>query len=374
MKAVKAGICLLAVMLISGCWGQINFDQLTVVSAIGLDPAKNNMIRVTLQLSNPTLPVAAGGGSQQRRPFVNYDAVGVTIQEAVERIQHQAKKSLFFPQTKVVLISEQFARRGLDDTLDYFWRETNQNLNSWVLVSRMPARHVLDKAMELEPVPADEWRKYLEGDWKRPLQIDVQMYQFLPRLNQTGYQAVSPGIGPFNKSGKSDIMEIGDTAVFKNDRMIGWLSGEESQIVNWLTGASRHGSFHTDLAKEESVSFNLNSVRAKLTPVLSGGRLSMQVRVKGEAEVLTATVPLHFGSEHAMLRDVLNRQLTTAIEKTIDKVFRQFGSDVIGFGETLHRRMPAEWKKRKPDWDEELRGLNADISVSFEVKRSGLLH
>ena len=52
----------------------------------------------------------------------------------------------------------------------------------------------------------------------------------------------------------------------------------------------------------------------------------------------------------------------------------QFGSDVIGFGETLHRRMPAEWKKRKPDWDEEIRGLDADISVSFEVKRSGLLH
>ncbi|MFC4597110.1 Ger(x)C family spore germination protein [Cohnella hongkongensis] len=374
MKAAKAGIGLLAAVLTSGCWGQINFDQLTVVSAIGLDPAKNGRVRVTLQLSNPTLPVTAGGGSQARRPFVNYDAVGVTIQEAVERIQHQAKKSLFFPQTKVVLISEPFARRGLDDTLDYFWRETNQNLNSWVLVSTLPARHVLDKAMELESVPAEEWMKYLKGDWKRPLQVDIQMYQFLPRLNQTGFQAVSPGIGPFNRSGKSDIMEIGDTAIFKNDRMVGWLSGEESQIVNWLTGSSRNGSFHTDLAKEESVSFNLSAVRARMTPVLRDGRLSVNVRIRGEAEVLTATLPLHFGDEHEMLRDTLNKQLQLAVEETIDKLFRQYGSDVVGLGEALHRSHPAEWTKRKPRWEEELRGANARVSVSFRIRKSGLLH
>ncbi|WP_372630682.1 Ger(x)C family spore germination protein [Cohnella sp.] len=374
MKAVKAGICLMAIMLISGCWGQINFDQLTVVSAIGLDPDKNGMVRVTVQLSNPTLPVAAGGGSQQRRPFVNYDAVGITIQEAIERIQHQAKKSLFFPQTKIVLIGERLARRGLDDHLDYFWREMNQNLNSYVLVSRMPARLALDTAMELEAVPADEWRKYLEGDWKRPLQVDIQMYQFLPRLNQIGHQAVSPGIGPFNKSGKSEIMEIGDTAVFKNDRMVGWLSGEESQIVNWLTDASHSGSIHTDLAKEESVSFSLHSIRAQVTPVLRNGQLSMKVRVKGEAEVLTATVPLHYILENAMLRDVLNQQLESAVEETIDKVFRQYGSDVIGFGEALHRSMPAEWRKRKINWEKELRSLDTDISVSFRIRKSGLLH
>ncbi len=373
MKLLKAGICLLAMMLISGCWGQINFDQLTVVSAIGLDPAKDGMVRVTLQLSNPTLPVAAGGGSQQRRPYVNYDAIGVTIQEAVERIQHQAKKSLFFPQTKVVLINEQFARRGLDDTLDYFWRETNQNLNSWVLVSRLPARQVLDKAMELEPVPSEEGRKYLQGDWKRPLQVDVQMYQFLPRLNQIGYQAVSPGIGPFNASGKTDIMEIGDTAVFKNDRMVGWLSGEESQIVNWLTGVSRRGSFHTDFAKEESVSYSLNSIRVKVTPLIRGDRLAMKVRIKGEAEVLTATLPLHFGTEQAMLRDTLNKQVKLAVEDTIDKLFVNYASDVIGFGEALHRSMPSEWKKRKSNWDKELRQVDAEISVSFRIRRTGLL-
>ncbi len=373
MKPAKTVIGLLAAMLISGCWGQINFDQLTVVSAIGLDPAQNDMVRVTLQLSNPTLPVAAGGGSQQRRPYVNYDAVGVTIQEAVERIQHQAKKSLFFPQTKVVLISEEFARRGLDDTLDYFWRETNQNLNSWVLVSRLPARQVLDKAMELEPVPSEEWRKYLQGDWKRPLQVDVQMYQFLPRLNQIGHQAVSPGIGPLNASGKSDIMEIGDTAVFKNDRMVGWLSGEESQIVNWLTGTSRRGSFHADLAKEESVSFNLNAIRTHVTPVIRGDRLIMKVRIQGVAEVMTATVPLDFSKQQTMMRDILNRQLERAVRETIAKLFANYASDAIGFGEALHRRMPAEWQKRKTNWDEELRRTVTEITVSFRVRRTGLL-
>ncbi|MFC4303820.1 Ger(x)C family spore germination protein [Cohnella boryungensis] len=373
MRALKSFLCLLSMLMLSGCWSQINFDQLTVVSAIGLDAAEDDQVRVTLQLANPTLPIAASGGGQQRRPYANYDATGITIHAAIQQIQHQAKKSLFFPQTKIVLIGEKLARRGLDDLLDYFWRETDQNLNSWVLVSRQSAHKTLEEAKELEPVPSQEWKKYLAGTWKRPLHPDVEIYQFLPRLNQVGFQAMSPGIFRSSSAGQDGVMEIGGTAVFRNDRMVGWLTGDESQIVNWLTRGSSRGSFQTDIEHEEAVNFSLTSIRAKIVPVVRDGRLAMRLKLTGVAEVLTTTMPLDFSQAQPMLRQVLNRQVERAVSKTMDKLFVTYGSDVIGFGETLHRRMPSEWKKRKASWDSDLKKVDVEIAVSFRIKRAGLL-
>ncbi|MBN2984176.1 Ger(x)C family spore germination protein [Cohnella algarum] len=368
----KAVLCLLLLLPLGGCWSEIDPDQITVVSAIGLDPAENGNIAVTVQLMNPTLPIAAGGGNQQRRPFAIYSANGKTIQDAVELIQLAAKKSLFFPQTQVVLIGETLARRGLDDFLDFFWREENQNFNSWTLVSRLPAKQMLENASELKAVPAEEWKAFLRGKWGRPQNVAMQMYQFLPRLNQVGFQAVSAGIGPAPNPSKKGLMEIGDAAVFRNDRMVGWLTEDESQIVNWLAGTSSKGRFLI-VADGEAASMAMSSIRVRVFPVFREDRILFKIRLKGAAELKTSTMPINLAKDRGKLKKLLDEQLTEAIEKTVDKTFKTYKSDIFGFGEVIHRRHPGKWRTLKPQWNEQLESVETEIEVSFRIERAGLL-
>lgn len=67
----KAFVLLLSPVFLSGCWGQKNLEQLTVVSALGLDAASKNQIQVTVQLVNPMPPIGAGGGRKSKAAIYN---------------------------------------------------------------------------------------------------------------------------------------------------------------------------------------------------------------------------------------------------------------------------------------------------------------
>ncbi|TBL69672.1 Ger(x)C family spore germination protein [Paenibacillus thalictri] len=369
-------ICLLLCtsFMLSGCWSQINLDQLTVVSAVGLDLSDDDTLQVTLQLVNPTLPVAAGGG-QQRRSYATYTTQGHTVEEALDKIKQQAKKSVFLPQTRVILIGENFARHGIGGTMDFFLRDPNQNLNSWVLVSSISARETLEHAEELESVPADEWKEYLSSKKRKPLIETVQLYQFLPRLHQVGFQASVSGMFPVSGIKGEEIMRIGETAIFRGDKMVGWLTAEESQVTNWLADGPRAGSIQLNMAEDAFINFNLKNIRTRIQPDLQEDQPVMSIQLRGEAEIVTTTRRLDLTNPKtaAKLEQALNELIRTSVAHTVAKVCGTYKSDIFGFGESLHRKDPKQWKLLKPQWGETIGKLKPKVAVSVQLVKSGLL-
>ncbi|GEM_PF-1222558 len=367
-------VLMMAMTLLSGCWSQINFDQLTVVSAVGLD-ANEQQLEVTVQLVNPTLPISAGGGNQQRRSFATYSASGETIEDALEIIRQQAKKSIFFPQTRVILIGEKLARRGLDGIMDYFWRNQFQNFNSFILIYKGAAKEALTTAKELQAVSADEWKAFLRNKYYKNYSGAVELYQFLPRITQIGYNAAAPGLyrAPgYNAS--ENIMEIDELAVFNGSRMTGWISREEAQIVNWLNGTSRFGT--TSIQHDgNKINLRLEPLHTRIKPEFSDNKLTMRIRVMGQAGVITSThsLDLSDGATHQALRSNLQSSLKKQIEQTVSKLYRTYRSDAIGFGEVIHRKAPSRWKSLKQEWAEQMPQIEIAAEISIDLVKSGLL-
>ncbi|WP_341277714.1 Ger(x)C family spore germination protein [Paenibacillus sp. FSL H8-0537] len=369
--------CFLSMLLLlSGCWSQINFDQLTVVSAIGLDLNKQGQLQVTVQLVNPTLPVAAGGGVQQRRAIATYTANGITVEDALETIRKQAKKSLFFSQTKVLLIGERLAKQGLNDSMDFFWREPNQNFNCWVMVSRRPVKEVLTDSKELQAVAAEEWKAYFKNKTYKPTSGGIQLYQFLPRLEQSGFQVAVPGLLQVGKSGSKDlVMEITDLAVFRNNKMVGWLNSEETQVVSWLTKLSSLGLFQMTTKDKKSIMFELKNIHIAMKPAFENGQLQMNVRMKTRASIKTSTEVMDLTEKKTtdLIKTELSSAIAASIEGTLHKLFHSYKSDAVGFGETIHRKDPKIWEMLKEGWNEELANIKVQSSISIELVKSGLL-
>lgn len=374
-RLTRSVILITAMTFLSGCWSQINFDQLTVVSAVGLDITEQRQLEVTVQLVNPTLPISAGGGNQQRRSFATYSAAGETIEDALEIIRQQAKKSLFFPQTRVVLIGEKLARSGLDGMMDYFWRNQFQNFNSFILIFKGEAKEALTDAKELQAVSADEWKAFLHNKYYKNFSGAVELYQFLPRLEQIGFQAAAPALYRAQGYNSAEqIMEIDGLGVFSGGKLAGWLDREEAQIVNWLNGISRFGTARIT-HEGNRVNFRLEPLQTSIRPIFSGDKLTLHIRLMGQAGVITSTrqLDLSEGSMNNELRSSLQEQLKQQIEQTVSKLFRVYRSDAIGFGEVIHRKAPARWKSLKKEWNEQLPQIELAIEVSFDLVKSGLL-
>ncbi|WP_028559761.1 Ger(x)C family spore germination protein [Paenibacillus pinihumi] len=375
-RLLKGFLLLTVLSLLSGCWSQINFDQLTVVSAVGLDLNKDKHLEVTVQLVNPTLPISAGGGNQQRRSIATYSAPGNTIEEALDLIRQQAKKSLFFPQTRVIMIGEKLARRGIRGVMDFFWRNQHQNFNSYVIISKDPVREALSSSQELQAVSADEWKAYLTSKYYKSFSGSIEMYQFLPRLDLVGYQAAAPGLRAVERYGTNQrIMAIEELAVFRNHKLAGWMSNEQTQMVNWLSGMSQSGPVQIKLEDDIIISFDLDPIVVRLTPVFDAGRITMRVKMVAEAGIITSTKELDLSSLKMSSKIVqkLTDDLKMQIEQTTYKMFRTYGTDAIGFGEAIHRKAPAQWKKLKKDWNSELAGIQVETDVKVIMIKSGLM-
>ncbi|XID93722.1 Ger(x)C family spore germination protein [Paenibacillaceae bacterium WGS1546] len=371
LRYTLKGVSALALFVASGCWGQRNIDQLTVVAAIGLDAASDNQIEMSVQLVNPTLPVAAGAGGQ-RRPFAMYSAKGETIFEVMEKIRKQAKKNLFFQQTRIVLIDERLARRGLEEYMDFFWRNAQQNPLSWILISKKPARSTLQKSKELKDVPSDEWGEFLKNR-RGNVSFTLKLYQFLPRIDQIGYQAYAAGIAPISKGGEKTAA-ISKLAVFKQDKLVGWLTDKQSQALGWLQGETRNGVIALSEQGSKPVVFELNHIRARMVPVIHGNRIAFRVGIRANADLKSSSknVNLTNVQTNRSLETKLAEQVRESVEQTIERICKTYNSDIIGFGEAVHRSYPQKWKQIKPRWDETLAELEVQVDVSVRLIKTGL--
>ncbi|MGR6018729.1 Ger(x)C family spore germination C-terminal domain-containing protein [Bacillus paranthracis] len=50
-----------------------------------------------------------------------------------------------------------------------------------------------------------------------------------------------------------------------------------------------------------------------------------------------------------LLEHVLEKQSEKQALQTIKKVQKQYGTDIFGFGEAIHRKYPSEWKGLKKE-------------------------
>jgi spore germination protein KC len=103
--------------------------------------------------------------------------------------------------------------------------------------------------------------------------------------------------------------------------------------------------------------------------------LRMRTVMKCDAHIETATKEVDLSSKEITLaiEAKINQYLKTEIEQTLDKIFRTYQSDVVGFGEAVHRANPGKWKALRDDWKSHLATVEIAAVTDVRLTKSGLL-
>ncbi|MGR5976726.1 Ger(x)C family spore germination C-terminal domain-containing protein [Bacillus paranthracis] len=73
-----------------------------------------------------------------------------------------------------------------------------------------------------------------------------------------------------------------------------------------------------------------------------------------------------------LLEHVLEKQSEKQALQTIKKVQKQYGTDIFGFGEAIHRKYPSEWKGLKKNWSKQFRKVQVSVHTKLTIRRVGL--
>lgn len=380
MKALKMFLLAITVSLLTGCWNRIEVNDIAIVTAIGLDLVEDDMIRLSLQVAIPTKLGPTGGskGGKERSTFVISEK-GATVSEAYRNLQMKLSRRVFFSQSRVLLIGEALARRGIATIIDFYARFHQPRMNSFIMFTKGYASEVIKNIPILESVSAEETKELAK------LSVGVKVYvrDFLNMLLTDGFEPFAPEykLTPLEVDTKDDIGKIqviNGAAVFKKDKLIGWMDDTETRGILWLRNEIEGGVISIKVPKNKGggiISFDIIRSETKLLPILKDGQLKLKVKVTSEmivTENYSKVVLLNQKNLEEIQKDI-EKEIRTRIQLVVNSAQKEFQSDIFGFGQAVYRKYPKAWNTvYKKNWDQDFPKLEVKIHSKVYVRRIGL--
>ncbi|NOU86435.1 Ger(x)C family spore germination protein [Paenibacillus sp. LMG 31460] len=384
-------LILLMMPVLSGCWSRIEVNDLAFVTAAGIDKMEDGKIRLALQVAIPRMLGAAGQGGFGGEKGIGTKAVwvvsekGETILDAYRRLQEKLPRRIFFSHSGIIIIGEQLARDGVSPILDFFIRQREARMRSYILFTKGEAVKILKFVPKLEKVPSEIMREEV----KQHIGLRINLKDFAHMLVTDGVEPVaaemelvssnltnaedSKGLSPSNLETN---LSLKGSAIFKKDKLIGWMNDMETRGILWLRKEMKMGVVTVNIPKENGkISVLILNAETQITPIFKDGELSMEVKVRAENELYENNSKLDVGDPKVihLVENALEADLIQRIQLVLDMAQNKFKSDIFGFGIAVERRYPKEWKNKfKEQWEEEFPNLKVNIKADVTVNRTGL--
>lgn len=307
---------------------------------------------------------------------------GKTVMEAYRNIQGKLPREIFFSHNRVIVIGEKLARKGVMPILDFFERNRQSQLNSYILVTGKEAAEVLEFKPKLEKLASE----IMKEEMKIGTGTSVRLGRFLTMLMDEGEEPYAPQITIVpSKRDESDskkaqsLMTGKGTAVFREDRLIGWLNEKETRGLMWVLNEMREGVITVNIPEESGggyVSAEIGTVRSKMTPVMRNGDIRMKLDLSASLNVSENASDLVLGDPNniGLLRTLFADVIRQRVEMMCGKVQKKLRSDILGFGQAVYRRYPDAWRTLYAhNWNSRFPDIEVDISASVKVLQTGLV-
>lgn len=365
---------LLLLLPLTGCWDRVEVNDVAIVDVVGIDKAPNGLL-LTVSIVVPELAAPGkgdGAGSKGEGATVIFSAEGETVMDASMQIQERLSRQLFWAHARALVLGEEYARAGVRSALDFWSRHREPRLRMKVAVTPGSAREFVQAKPALEHLLSEAIRETIN----QRLQTDVTVKEFLGWLRSETEEAFAPRVTTVRRSKGQDAL-ISGTALFRDDRLIGWLSDQQTRGLLWLRGEIRTSVATIPIPAGGSVSVKLIRSRTQIKPEFQNGKLKrIRAIVAVEDDVYESSAPIDLGKVEIVqtIQGMLAKEIKERITLTVETLQKQFGVDVVEFGDAVYRAAPRLWEAGlKRRWADEFRQVPVEVEVTARVKRTGEL-
>lgn len=384
MTNTRRGKDILVILLIivslasTGCWNRRELTTMAIVLAVGIDMAEDDRIQLTVQIVKADEFRREGGSGKEK--FLVMTSTGYTIFDAVRNFIMESGRKLFWSHIKVIVIGEGLARDGVAPVLDFFDRDHEPRRESWLLIAKgATAKEIIEAEHKIEGIPALAVKQLVEGYRGTGIITAMNLHHFLTAMNTPGIEPAVTAIHLLKRlhddENKDGFIAEG-AAVFKKDRLAGWLDRTETRGVNWINGRVVSGILAVQSPVDHSKRVSVEIVRSDstITPEYKNGRLSVTVEIRMEGtlgEQLSGSamaIPEQVEELQKHVNDQILKEAGSALAAAQDK----YKTDVFGFGREVSRRIPKLWKELDGRWEDEFSQLHVIVRVESKIRATGL--
>lgn len=381
---------------ITGCWSMKELNNLAIILATGIDRNNDGKILLTVQIARPSAFGGAGGktaGYQENNVWV-ISETGDTVLDARKKLEQKVPRRVYWGHNSVLVVGKEMAQQDIRQAIDFFTRSTIVRETMWVVTARGKASELLNSHSQLETSSAQSVDKMIKSGVGVQLNLkDLSMTlasdgnPVLPAMELTP-SGVPQGPGleenlPEVKQGEQKQtmvhgeITITGSAVYKGEKLIGWLNMMETRGLLWLKKQIKRGfvTIPSIGDTDEKVTVRVTESSTNVEPYYDGEDIWIDVTIETEGDVLEhqSTVDLTKPENIYALDRKLSNEIKQSMLDVLNKAQDEYRVDIFGFGDIFHRKYVKDWVKIKNQWDDKFANAQVNITVKSDIRRSGLI-
>lgn len=379
-------VILLASSSLTGCWDFAEPEDSGLVMALGIHLRDDNQFEVITQDESLT-----AGGQQFQKSNWNFDihkTTGSTIYDALQKNFSINPHRTYLAHTKAIIISEELVSKlGFRPVIDFLERNAVIRKNTLFLISKkgefekvfLPdakmnkdtggiieslVKEKSSNSFMLESKLSDILELYW-GSYTNPYALGVR--------SGRSFMEDKPIDQDYDntKTGTYDI-DVGDIAVFKNDKLAGWLTGEECRGFLWAE-SKVSGGFINVTVGENIVTLRILKANSDIRPIIENKKMKMNINVNVEVNIGESRADINFDDKDVIdkTKQSLDRQITKEIREAFDAT-KKISTDAFGFGNCFYQDYPNYWKTVSGRWYDYYQDLELNIQINSTLQHIGL--
>lgn len=358
---------------LSGCWDYRDIEQLNMVAGIAVDKSADNKYKVTMEIVH-----LESSGTQPQLQSKKVESYGDTLLDALRNGEEITGRKMYYSHTKVIIISQDIAKEGIAQIVDWIIRDQEPRLEADLLISKdKSAQDILNPQSVGGEICSLNIYDKIRSQKEVSKSPETGAYLFFRSLYSEGKSPVVAVINVVTNYGKR-ALELSGAAVFKEDKLIGFLDEDDTQYLLFVKDEVKRGVLPEMEAGENSknsISLEVYDSHTKITPEYSGGKASINIDINTIVSIDEQGSKRNYTDEKGreMLKNNTEKSLEAKIKETIKMVQDKYGTDIFEFGEFIKIGKPSAWREIEPEWDNLFKDLEVNVNVKLDIKGSGVM-
>jgi len=404
LRPVIFVLCTVLTLIAAGCNGAQELDEVAYILSVGLDAAPNNQLAITYRIAIPTTisGVEPSQGSSKKSSVV-VTVIAPTMTDGRNLLNSIISRSPKVFHIKTIVIGEELARKGLSDLVSSVMRFRDYRETIILAIARGSAKDlIVANQPELDVLPSRWVESMFQSYYESSYYLRADLHQFYKRLkNETGAPyAVVMGINPLSGKGQAENRPLGEdkgrayiasqipryngnpvevcgTAVFKGDKLVGFLDSKQTRALSILLGDWKRGfmSVEDPLLPTKPVNVNIHlSGKPAITVDISSAIPAITIKLSLEGEFTAISSGINYESEDYKV--LLEHQVSNTIfEQILDmlSVTQGLGTDVVNFGYYIRPLFNTIQALEAYNWNSKYPEASITLEVETHLRRSGLM-
>jgi len=340
------------------------------VGGVGIDVSdKANQYEFSFSIPIVREMVGSSGGGGGGSAVALESSISESITEAARDMALRLNRDLFFEHMRIIVIGEDMARQGIRHVINPFIRQIYFNRRSRIAIAEGSAKKILE---------ADPWVEKIRAEYLQTIYANVEFTgkfvdgdfgDFIDQIHAFRGNALVSKIAPRDKE-----VYIGGAAVIKDYKLVGWLSEEETQGVNFMLGEMRGGSIVVDYPKtKDKATFSIMRAQRKIYLISTEPTFHFNVKIEVEGDVTEATEGRRIGDyEVQQIQRSVAEKIKEQVNKGVAKLQKDYKVDLVGFNDYLYKYHHRIWDEYKDEWEEAFQAAQISVDVDVRVENFGV--